>query len=79
MEVKIVGTFLLATFLLPHQTILNFGEKMGGRDLFGVATLLGGMGPKPIKKLSFGAVLCSSYMKGFLPCGGGGYCRVWAI
>ena len=50
----------LATFSLPPQTILNYGEKMVW--VKGIE----GIGLKPIKKLSFAAVLCNSYMKGFL-------------
>ena len=75
MEVKIVGTFPMpcktGALLPPTPNNLEFWEKNDRKGSFWGAQHcwvkgIEGTGLKPIKKLSFAAVLCNSYMKGFL-------------
>ena len=65
------GFFPGECLLPPTPNNLEFWGKNGRKGSFWRAQHcwvkgIEGMGPKPIKKLSFGAVLCNSNMKGFL-------------
>ena len=65
------GFFSGECLLPPTPNNLEFWGKNGRKGSFWRAQHcwvkgIEGMGPKPIKKLSFGAVLCNSNMKGFL-------------